>query len=181
MRLRRSPRRTRMPTVLATQVDERRLAEAPVSQDGSCWAVATAYHLVIVSLDSQPHHLPWDQVEHGSWNAEERVFRLRRTGGQEEVVLQVPGGLRQEGRYVPVDVTAFARALRQRVEAALVHSAVTTLPSGQAASASVRRDPNGILYSVTSPPHHQVAGTEDEEALRELERQTRSTVGLPIR
>ncbi len=168
-----------MPTSLAAQLGQRRLAETPVSQDGSCWAVVTAYHLVIVSLDSQPHRLPWDQVEHGSWNAEERVFRLRRTGRQDELVLQVPGGLHQEGRYIPVDVTAFARALRQRVEAALVHSAVITLPSGQAASASVRRDATGTLYSVTSPPLHQVAGTADEAALRELERQTRSTVGLP--
>ena len=67
------------------------------------------------------------------------------------------------------------------MEAAIVHSAVTTLPSGATATASVRRGSDGELYSVTRPLISQVDEVEDCHALQELEDRVREGVGLPTR
>ena len=100
---------------------------------------------------------------------------------RDDLVLSVPGGTRDGGTYASTDVAPFAKALRQRVEAVIVHSAVTTLPSGAIATASVRRGVDGHLYSVTRPTMSQVSDEEDVEALQELENRVREGVGLPTR
>ena len=92
-----------------------------------------------------------------------------------------PAGVRNGDAYAAADVAPFAKALRQRVEAAIIHSAVTTLPSGATATASVRRGGDGELYSVTRPLISQVEEVEDRRALQELENRVREGVGLPTR
>ena len=88
----------------------------------------------------------WDEVERGTWDAEEHAFTLRWTQqDRDDLVLKVPAGVRNGDAYASADAAAFAKALRQRVEAAIVHSAVTTLPSGATATASVRRGSDGEL------------------------------------
>ncbi|MDO5064528.1 MAG: hypothetical protein Q4E00_06020 [Actinomyces bowdenii] len=187
------------PDDLLTLVDERVLGAVPLAQDDSSWAVATAHHLLVLSRGAhaaagpregdapdadapgpEPHaeRYGWDEVEHGSWDAGERAFTLRWTRMEHpDLVLSVPAGVRREAGYVECDVEPFARALRQRVEAAIVHSATTTLPSGAPASASIRRDARGRLYSITRPAH--CTDQADAAALRDLERRAADGVGLP--
>lgn len=164
------------------QLHQSVLGAVPLDGDGSAWAAATTDALVIFSGHSKPEHYAWDEVEQGSWDAGERVFTLRWTDtDRDDLVLSVPAGTRDGSTYASTDVAPFAKALRQRVEAAIVHSAVTTLPSGATATASVRRGVDGHLYSVTQPTMSQVSDEEDVEALQELENRVREGVGLPTR
>lgn len=158
------------------------LGAVPLDEDGSAWAAATAEGLVVFSGRSRPEHYAWNEVERGSWDADERTFTLSWTDlERDELVLEVPAGVRNGDTYAPTDVAPFAKALRQRVEAAIVHSAVTTLPGGATATASVRRGADGHLYSVTRPMASQVIDEEDSEALQNLENRVREGVGLPTR
>ena len=158
------------------------LGAVPLNEDGSAWAAATADTLVVFSGSSRPTHHAWDEVEHGAWDADTRAFTLRWTDlDRDDLVLEVPAGIRDGGTYASTDVAPFAKALRQRVEAAIVHSAVVTLPSGMTATASVRRGRDGGLYSVTRPTTSQVADEDDGEALQALENRVREGVGLPTR
>ena len=119
-------------------------------------------------------------MERGAWDAEERAFTLRWTQqDRDDLVLKVPAGVRDGDTYASTDVAPFAKALRQRVEAAIVHSAVAALPSGATATASVRRGADGHLYSVTRPTMTQASDKEDAEALQALENRVREGVGLP--
>ena len=105
----------------------------------------------------------------------------------EPLVLTVPERIAGAGRGEEpvVDERAFAVALRQRVNAAVVHHATGTLPSGRRATASVRRRADGSLYSVTDPPRAggdrggRELDPDDVEALLALERRVRDGVGLP--
>lgn len=193
------PRPLAPPKDLATLLEERSLGAVPLAEDDSSWAVATADHLVITSQEpgeadaeseaedagqaedgqgASATRYPWHEVEHGSWDAQERTFTLRWTdAARPELVLRVPAGVRRQGRYQECDVADFARALRQRVEAAIVHSATTVLPSGTPASASIRRDVQGRLYAITRPAHGQ--DEADAQALRQLEKWAADGVGLP--
>ena len=162
------------------QLRQPALGAVPLDEDGSAWAAATADALVVFSGRSRPEHYTWDEVERGTWDAEERAFTLRWTQqDRDDLVLKVPAGVRDGDTYASTDVAPFAKALRQRVEAAIVHSAVAVLPSGATATASVRRGADGHLYSVTRPAMSQVSDKEDAEALQALENRVREGVGLP--
>ena len=162
------------------QLREPALGAVPLNAEGSAWAVATASALVVFNGRSGPEVHPWDEVEQGTWDGQERVFTLRWSQqDREDLVLKVPAGVRNGDAYASADVAPFAKALRQRVEAAIVHSAVAVLPSGATATASVRRGADGHLYSVTRPAMSQVSDKEDAEALQALENRVREGVGLP--
>ena len=136
------------------QLHQPALGAVPLDEDGSAWAAATADALVVFSGRSRPEHYAWDEVERGTWDAEERAFTLRWTQqDRDDLVLKVP--------------------------AAIVHSAVAVLPSGATATASVRRGADGHLYSVTRPTMSQVSDKEDAEAIQALENRVREGVGLP--
>ena len=165
---------------MCEQLHQPALGAVPLDEDGSAWAAATADALVVFSGRSRPEHYAWDEVERGFWDAEERAFTLRWTQqDRDDLVLKVPAGVRDGDTYASTDVAPFAKALRQRVEAAIVHSAVAVLPSGATATASVRRGADGHLYSVTRPAMSQVSDKEDAEALQALENRVREGVGLP--
>ena len=171
-----------LPPEMREQLREPALGAVPLDAEGSAWAVATASALVVFNERRRPETHPWDEVEHGTWDGQERVFTLRWTQqDREDLVLKVPAGVRHGSAYASVDVAPFARALRQRVEAAIIHSAVATLPSGTTATASVRRGSDGELYSVTRPLISQVDEAEDRRAIQELENRVREGVGLPTR
>ena len=171
-----------LPLELREQLHEPVLGAVPLDAEGSAWAVATASTLLVFNGRSRPETHPWDEVEHGTWDGEERVFTLRWTQQDRgDLVLKVPAGVRRGDAYAAADVTPFAKALRQRVEAAIIHSTVATLPSGVTATASVRRGSDGELYSVTRPLISQVDEVEDRRALQELENRVREGVGLPTR
>ena len=162
------------------QLREPALGAVPLNADGSAWAVATTGFLVVFNGCSRPKTHSWDEVEQGTWDGQERVFILRWSQqDREDLVLKVPAGVRNGDAYASADAAPFAKALRQRVEAAIVHSAVAVLPSGATATASVRRGADGHLYSVTRPAMSQVSDKEDAEALQALENRVREGVGLP--
>ena len=99
-------------------------------------------------------------------------------------MLSVPERIPKAGRDGDVMVAEkdFAVALRQRIDAAIIHHVSETLPSGRRATASVRRRADGSLYSVTDPPmagHDQALSADDVDALGALERRARDGVGLP--
>ena len=169
-----------LPREMCEQLHQPALGAVPLDEDGSTWAAATADALVVFSGRSRPEHYAWDEVEQGSWDVDERAFTLRWTQqDRDDLVLKVPAGVRDGDTYASTDVAPFAKALRQRVEAAIVHSAVAVLPSGATATASVRRGADGHLYSVTRPAMSQVSDKEDAEALQALENRVREGVGLP--
>ena len=94
-----------------------------------------------------------------------------------------PGGV-DTGVHEPVhdvDERGFARALRQRVDSAIVHHVSRALPDGTRATASVRRGADGVLYSTTEPESSEAQSDELGRALRDLERSAREAVGLPTR
>ena len=171
-----------LPLEMREQLREPALGAVPLNAEGSAWAVATASALVVFNGRSGPEVHPWDEVEQGTWDGQGRVFTLRwLQQDREDLVLKVPAGVRNGDAYTSADVAPFAKALRQRVEVAIIHSAVTTLPSGVTASASVRRGRGGELYSVTRPLISQVDEAEDRQVLQELENRVREGVGLPTR
>ena len=171
-----------LPLEMREQLSEPALGAVPLDAEGSTWAVATASSLVVFNGRSGPETHPWDEVEQGTWDGQERVFTLSWTQqDRDDLALKVPAGVRNGDAYASVDVAPFAKALRQRVEAAIIHSAVATLPSGATATASVRRGEDGELYSVTRPLISQVDEAEDRRTLRELENRVREGVGLPTR
>ena len=171
---------SKFPREMLVQLHQPALGAVPLDEDGSAWAVATADALVVFSGRSRPEHYAWDEVERGAWDAEDRAFTLRWTQqDRDDLVLKVPAGVRDGDTYASTDVAPFAKALRQRVEAAIVHSAVAALPSGATATASVRRGADGHLYSVTRPTMTQASDKEDAEALQALENRVREGVGLP--
>ena len=171
-----------LPLEMREQLREPALGAVPLEADGSAWAVATTGSLVVFNGCSRPKTHSWDEVEQGSWDGQERVFTLRwLQQDRKDLVLKVPAGVRNGDAYASADAAAFAKALRQRVEAAIVHSAVTTLPSGATATARVRRGSDGELYSVTRPLISQIVEVEDRQALQELEDRVREGVGLPTR
>lgn len=171
-----------LPLEMREQLSEPALGAVPLDAEGSTWAVATASSLVVFNGRSRTETHPWDEVEQGSWDGQDRVFTLRWTQqDREDLALKVPAGVRNGDAYVSADVAPFAKALRQRVEAAIIHSAVATLPSGATATASVRRGSDGELYSVSRPLISQVDEAEDRRTLRELENRVREGVGLPTR
>ena len=173
---------SKFPREMREQLHQPALGAVPLDEDGSAWAAATADALVVFSGRSRPEHYAWDEVEQGSWDGQDRVFTLRWTQqDREDLALKVPAGVRNGDAYASVDVAPFAKALRQRVEAAIIHSAVAMLPSGATATASVRRGGDGELYSVSRPLISQVDEAEDRRTLRELENRVREGVGLPTR
>ena len=190
MRLRRRrPPSAALPSHLAGLVpgSEAVLGAVPLDEEGRRWAVATAGSLVILDEGGVDTARTWDGVTRGAWDAEERTFTLELLHEAEPLVLSVPERIPRAGRDgVMVDVMVaekdFAVALRQRIDAAIIHHVSDTLPSGRRATASVRRRADGSLYSVTDPPmagHNQALSADDVDALGALERRARDGVGLP--
>ena len=114
---------------------------------------------------------------------------LGRLEEAEPLVLVVPDRVStatEDGRdgERAVEEKMFALALRQRVNAAIIHHASATLPDGRRITASVRRRPDGVLYSVTDPPvgggdADRELGLDDIDPLTSLEDRVRDAVGLP--
>ncbi|WP_308807180.1 hypothetical protein [Actinomyces sp. 594] len=180
-RLRR--RRACLPPSLASLVpaDGRVLGSVPLADDGSRWAVATPRFLTLLGPEGVQVHRGWHEVEHGRWDADSSTFTLSWCDDSPPLVLVVPAQIKQGEGTASVDVAPFARALRQRVESALVYSVTGKLPSGLQATVSVRRDSGGRLYTASNLPPSRAERLDDGDraALEELLRRARDGVGLP--
>ncbi|MDU0348123.1 hypothetical protein [Actinomyces sp. MRS3W] len=173
-----------IPPTLAALVpsDGPLLGAVPLDADGSRWAAATARYLTVVGADGVELHRGWHEVERGRWDAEAATFTLTWTdAARAPLELVVPAAVVSGEGSQPVDVARFARALRQGVESALVHSATDTLPGGRRVTVSVRRDARWGLYTASSLPDDVAAGLDaaDQAALADLNHRVRDGVGLP--
>ena len=152
------------------------LGAVPLDEAGGRWAVAAPSGVIILDEDGIDVRHAWDRINRGTWDARERTFTLALLDEAEPLVLVVPDRAST--------ATMFALALRQRVNAAIIHHASATLPDGRRITASVRRRPDGVLYSVTDPPvgggdADRELGLDDIDALTSLEDRVRDAVGLP--
>ncbi|ARD41576.1 hypothetical protein [Actinomyces gaoshouyii] len=160
----------------------RLLGAVPIDESGESWAVAMASGLVIVSTDALAADHPWERIDKGSWDAEARAFTLTLSDAPERCLsLTVPARIQQGGAARPVAVDRFARALRQRVEASLVHLVTRILPSGAQARVTIRRGADGALSAVASPEPASAATAEDRAELEALLREACDSVGLDTR
>ncbi|MDO4242597.1 MAG: hypothetical protein Q4C85_02345 [Actinomyces sp.] len=151
------------------------LGAVPLAPDGRRWAAATARGLEVLGEDGSELSRPWHEVARGAWDAGALTFTITWIDAAPELLLRVTTVV--EGGEV--DVAPFARALRERVESALVHSASDTLPSGLRVTVSARRDEDGGLYTVCTPAPPDGLDEADRAALVVLERRVRDGVGLP--
>ncbi|WP_147680362.1 hypothetical protein [Actinomyces ruminicola] len=176
-------RRAVLPAELAASVpaDGRVLGAVPLADGDSRWAVATARFLTVLGPDGVEVRRGWHEVEHGRWDADSATFTLSWTDDSKPLLLKVPAQIDQGERSVPVDTAPFARALRQGVESALVHTVSGQLPSGRRVTVSVRRDADGRLYTTSNLTAGVAGGAApgEQEALEELFRRARDGVGLP--
>ncbi|WP_167202923.1 hypothetical protein [Actinomyces respiraculi] len=201
------PRRSRAtavpPQSLVRTLDRgtRVLGAVPVDAQGVCWLVSTPAALLTLSATGSadgegttapplPERLTWDRLSRASWDAEERVITLRLLGEGAERRMQVPAVLRYEvgadargplEEVHEVDEVPFLRSLRERVEAMIVHHVSTTLPSGVRLTASVRRAPDGGLYTVLEPEAHSEGVVRFPDEVEALLRRVHDGVGLPTR
>ena len=180
------------------------LGAVPLRPDGECWLVAAPHALLRLGhSDGEAGALPastgWDRISRASWDAERRTLTLHLLhDAHGPRVLSVPDAVRRppdlrgageagkaggeaDAVVHDVDERGFARALRQRVDSAIVHHVSRTLPDGTRATASVRRGADGVLYSTTEPESSEAQPDTLGRALRDLERSAREAVGLPTR
>ena len=165
------------------------LGAVPLDEAGGRWAVAAPSGVIILDEDGIDVRHAWDRINRGTWDARERTFTLELLDEAEPLVLVVPDRVStatEDGRdgERAVEEKMFDLALRQRVNAAIIHHASATLPDGRRITASVRRRPDGVLYSVTDPPvgggdADRELGLDDIDALTSLEDRVRDAVGLP--
>lgn len=169
------------------------LGAVPASEQGSCWLVATPAALLAVGTTDAaaaplPARLTWDRLTRGSWDAQDRVLTLRLLGEGADRRVPVPPVLRYEvgadahgtlEEVRDVDEAPFLRALRERVEATIVHHVSTTLPSGVRLTASVRRAPDSGLYTVLEPQAQAEGVAAFPQEVTELLRRVNDGVGLP--
>lgn len=169
---------------------QRMLAAVPITGDGSAWLLACDRALLALSRAGAPAPLPertgWDRITHVAWDAQERRLSLTLLHDDHPRTVTVPAVLHYHdghggARVRTTDEAAFSRALRQRVEAAIVHHVSRTLTGGQRATASVRRTQDGRLYVTLEAPGCEGMSPEDQQACKELLAMASDAVGLPTR
>ncbi|MFI2752429.1 hypothetical protein ACGIF2_03230 [Cellulomonas sp. P22] len=99
------------------------------------WAVATRLALYVLTDDAVERH-PWLDVDRANLTAETMTITVHRVDGTSE---DLP--LTERG------AETFARTLRERVQASVVHSESIALPGGRTVRVAVRHDEDGSLFS----------------------------------
>lgn len=109
---------------------------------------------------------PWTDVEHASWDGQARTLRVVWVDGRTDLVL----------RTSTDEVYDVSVALRDRVNASIVHVEYHTTLAGGEVRALIRRGAGGALFSqlVARGP----VTADDDAALAALERRARAAAGL---
>lgn len=134
------------------------------------WALATAHH-VLVERSGEPLVRRWCDVDHAAVDAEVNVLTIRWADGTPATRLHL------------VDRTpqAFARTLRERVVASVVHRESVDLPGGGTVRVAVRRDEHDELFSeVLGDGYVDLDDPATRAVVQATEARVRSAVGLPL-
>jgi len=112
---------------------------------------------------------PWTDVESATWEGETRTLTLQWVDGREDLAL----------RMASDDVYDVTAAVRDRINASIVHVEFLETAAGGHVRAFIRRDRDGQLSSqlIARGP----VTPADSAAVEALERRARSAVGLATR
>lgn len=130
-------RRPSLPDAYRLRLDlprgDRALATVELT-DGR-WAVATRRALYVLTDDTVERH-PWPDVDRANLTVETATVTVHRVDGTSQ---DLP--LAERG------APTFARTLRERVQASVVHAETVALPAGRTVRVAVRHDEDGSLFS----------------------------------
>ena len=134
------------------------------------WALATAHH-VVVERDGDPLVRRWCDVDHAAVDAQVNVLTVRWADGTPPTRLHLVDRAPQ----------AFARTLRERVVASVVHRESADLPGGGTVRVAIRRDEHDELFSeVLGDGRLDLADPATRAVVEATEARARSAVGLPL-
>ncbi len=135
---------------------------------GGGWAVITRDALVLADDDGIRLRAAWHEIDTGAWEGSSLTFTITwadRRRADEQLVLTHD------------DVATFTAALRERVQASVVHAETIELGPARV-RATVRRREDGALYSMVTA-FGALEGTPEETAeIDDLERRVRESAGL---
>lgn len=161
-------RPARLPDAVAAHLPrgDRPLAFAAMT-NGS-FAVVARDALLVVGEDGLGQRTAWHEIENGAWDGETRTFTITwadRERPDQPLVLESD------------EVEVFTSALRERVQASVVHHETAEV-GGTRVRAIVRRREDGSLYSQVTAFGPLPHGEEADREIDELERRVREAVGL---
>jgi len=161
-------RASRLPDAVAAHLPkgDKPLASAPMT-NGS-WAVVTRDALAVVGEDGLGQRTAWHEIETGAWDGDTRTFTI--TWADRERPDQTLS-------LTDDDVAEFTAAIRERVQASVVHHETIEI-AGTRVRGTVRRRADGSLYSQLTAFGPLPRGEEADQELDDLERRIREAVGL---
>lgn len=162
---RRSPR---LPEDVRRTLDLRRgekvLATAPLTQG---WAVATTLHLRVLA-DEQLQR-PWSDVDGARLDPDAGELRVTWVDGSSPTVLHLDAE----------HAHALARAVHERVQSSVVHTAKVTVPGGAVVRVALRRDSDGgLLTQVLGNGRVDLSDPRTAALVDAAEAQVREAAGL---
>ncbi|MGP7961316.1 hypothetical protein ACTVCO_10995 [Sanguibacter sp. A247] len=134
------------------------------------WALATAHH-VIIEREDAPLVRRWCDVDHAAVDAQANVMTISWADGTTPTRLHLVDRAPQ----------AFARTLRERVVASVVHRETAEVPGGGTVRVAIRRDENDELFSeVLGDGYLDLTDPATRAVVQATEARVRSAVGLPL-
>lgn len=159
---------------LVTERGEKVLASSAVDDGGDpgATAVATTSALILLRGGEQAWRRRWHELDHGTWDGDDRVLRLRDVEGWSATLY-----LGDEAEL------ALAVAVRDRVQASVVatrHAQVGDGPSVRVSVRQVQGGPEaGLLLLQEVSARGVRGGPELQVVVQRLRRELEEAVGLP--
>ncbi|HLS72316.1 MAG TPA: hypothetical protein VK046_00995 [Actinomycetaceae bacterium] len=161
-------RRAQLPEPVAAHLPDgdQPLVSAPLANGP--WVVVARNALLVVGEEGLAQRAAWHEIETGTWDGETRTFTIiwaDRERGEESLVFDSD------------DVALFTSALRERVQASVVHHETIQIGSTRV-RATVRRREDESMYSLITAFGPLPDSPEVERELDALESRVREAVGL---
>ncbi|MPV49789.1 hypothetical protein GCG21_07165 [Pseudactinotalea sp. HY160] len=159
------------PAAVAALVPGRHLALVELLDQH--WAIATIDAIAVVTPDEHGWRLawsrPWYDVAGGDWDEEEHTLKITWVDNSTGATLTT---LDDAPKHFP-------RVFKERVDSSIVYVEFERIPGSRAQlRASVRRKPDGELFSQISATRDVRRTPELDEQLAQLERRLWEIVGL---
>ena len=132
------------------------------------WMVVARDALLVVGEDGLAQRAAWHEIETGTWDGETRTFTIIWADRQRPAESFV---------FDSDDVAVFTAALRERVQASVVHQEIIEIGTTRV-RATVRRRADGSMYSQITAFGPLPDAPEVERELDALEARVREAVGL---